>query len=168
MTSVSDIKDPEQCSCRTDAQIPALSRAIPGSGVGFDPHHIPYPYFPLLLLDHQPDFHLLLIKCRGELCCNRHSTLIRTRVWPIAQNICGWLWCQRCDVIQIRWDGKIGIFQISILKEETSGISAEGHWGRTPGTAAPVLLPVFMSVQNPRVAGTMFLPFILKIIQSCK
>lgn len=58
------------------------------------------PYFPLSLLD-QPHFHPLVVKGISELCCDRHSTRIRTHVWSIAQNSCGWLWCQRRDVTQI-------------------------------------------------------------------
>lgn len=45
-----------------------------------------------------------------------------------------------------------------MLKEET--VSAEEHWGRTPGIAAPTLLTDFMSVKNPR-AGTAFLLLIV-------
>lgn len=163
VTSVSYLKAPETTFLQDGCSDLSSDQGHSRPSVRIKPRCIPSPYFPLSLLDQQPYFRQLLVQGIRELWCDRCGTFSRICVWSTVQSIWGWLWCQKCYIMQIERNWEMGIFQTSILKEETNGISAEGLWGRTPGTAAPTLLTAFMSGKNPR-AGTAFLLLILIVI----
>lgn len=61
-----------------DAQIPDLTRAIPGLMLGSNHAGITSPYFPQSLLDQQQYFHQPLIQGIREFWCDRRGTLSKT------------------------------------------------------------------------------------------